>query len=171
MNNAERRAAIISVLGGAKAPVSASSLAERFNVSRQVIVGDIALLRAGGLDILSTPRGYCIASKPAAGSDVFRVACVHSPNDTSKELYIVVDNGGVVLDVIVEHPVYGQLTGRLNISSRYDADVFLQKLETEGAGLLSGLTDGIHIHTISCADGTAAERIRNALMLADMLLT
>ena len=99
-------------------PVSAAALAERFSVSRQIIVGDVALLRAGGTDILATPRGYLLGGR---GGGVERtVACVHAPEEMERELNAIVDAGGEVVDVIVEHPVYGQLTGLLGVRSRYD---------------------------------------------------
>ena len=104
----KRRAALIDCLTAANAPVSASALAAQFSVSRQVIVGDIALLRASGAEISATPRGYVIDRAPSGRS--FTVACVHSCEDTAKELNIMVDNGCTVVDVIVEHPIYGQIS-------------------------------------------------------------
>ena len=61
MNAQSRRNAIMEVLKAEEKPVSASTLAKQFNVSRQIIVGDIALLRAGGADISATPKGYVLA--------------------------------------------------------------------------------------------------------------
>ena len=54
MQAAERRAEILEVLRGAKGAVSATQLAARFGVSRQVIVGDVALLRAAAADVFIT---------------------------------------------------------------------------------------------------------------------
>ena len=65
-----------------------------------------------------------------------------------KELYIVVDNGCAVLDVTVEHPVYGQISGQLQLFSRYDVDQFVQKLRTSNAPALCTLTGGGHLHNI-----------------------
>lgn len=56
MRAEERRQAIRELLQRAKQPVSATALAAQFSVSRQIIVGDIALLRAAGADISATPR-------------------------------------------------------------------------------------------------------------------
>ena len=113
-----RRQAVAQALEEAVGPVSAAALAERFSVSRQIIVGDVALLRAGGTDILATPRGYLLGGR---GGGVERtVACVHAPEEMERELNAIVDAGGEVVDVIVEHPVYGQLTGLLGVRSRYD---------------------------------------------------
>ena len=110
-----RRQAVAQALEEAVGPVSAAALAERFSVSRQIIVGDVALLRAGGTDILATPRGYLLGGR---GGGVERtVACVHAPEEMERELNAIVDAGGEVVDVIVEHPVYGQLTGLLGVRS------------------------------------------------------
>ena len=49
MNAAERRIKITHLLAQSDGPVSATALAAQCGVSRQIIVGDVALLRAGGL--------------------------------------------------------------------------------------------------------------------------
>ncbi len=152
-----RRGDIVELLSAASGPVSASSLAARFSVSRQIIVGDIALLRASGTDISATPRGYVI-SRPKAGL-IRTVACVHDMSSLADELNIMVDNGCTVLDVIVEHPVYGQISGRLELSSRYDVMQFCEKLQTEAAPPLSSLTGGVHLHTLLCPDDDAYRRV------------
>ena len=141
--------------------MSAGALANRFHVSRQVIVGDVALLRAGGADILATPRGY-VAHPPDAGC-IRRVACRHSGEEMGAELTAIVDQGCTVLDVIVEHPIYGQLTGSLQIASRYDVGQFLNRCRRSGAHPLSDLTGGIHLHTLRCPEEDAFTRAREAL--------
>ena len=60
MQREKRKDNIIQKLQSTDSPVSASSLAKEFGVSRQIIVGDIAILRAEGHDISSTPRGYVL---------------------------------------------------------------------------------------------------------------
>ena len=111
MDAQERRQAIARRLEEASGPVSAAVLAREHSVSRQIIVGDIALLRAGGMDIAATPRGYVLPA-PAAGL-VRTLACRHRADQMEEELNAMVDQGCTVLDVIVEHPIYGQLTGQL----------------------------------------------------------
>ena len=147
-------------------PISASALAERFSVTRQVIVGDIALLRSGGADILATPRGYCIQG--AAPGLVRRVAVRHTPHRMETELNIMVDNGCTVVDVIVEHPLYGQLTGSLQLSTRAEVEQFMARSLTTQP--LSALTGGIHLHTLLCPDEAAFQRVREALRQEDILL-
>jgi transcriptional regulator of NAD metabolism len=119
----KRRGEILKLLSAASGPVSAAVLAEKLSVSRQIIVGDISLLRAGGENILSTPRGY-LMERPSAGL-IKTVVCLHRGEDMEKELNIMVDNGCQVLDVVVDHPIYGQLSGRLLLSTRSDVEKFV----------------------------------------------
>lgn len=168
MEAASRRQAILDRLRSADRPVSASALAAGLNVSRQIIVGDIALLRAGGAEISATPRGYVL---PRATDGITRtIACRHTLVQTGQELDILVDNGCTVLDVIVEHPVYGQLTGQLQISSRYDVEQFLARIRDSDAAPLSMLTGGLHLHTLRCPNEDAYTRACAALKAAGLLL-
>lgn len=168
MEAASRRQAILDQLRTADRPVSASALAAGLNVSRQIIVGDIALLRAGGAEISATPRGYVL---PRATDGITRtIACRHTLAQTGQELDILVDNGCTVLDVIVEHPVYGQLTGQLQISSRYDVEQFLARTRDSDAAPLSMLTGGLHLHTLCCPNEDAYTRACAALKAAGLLL-
>lgn len=166
MTATDRRAAIEERLRREHIPISATALAAEFHVSRQVIVGDVALLRAAGVEIHATPRGYLLGAESAGVQSV--LACVHSPEDMGRELNTIVDNGGEVLDVIVEHPVYGQLTGQLRLRSRHDVAQFLRK--AEGASPLSVLTGGIHLHTVRCPDGETLDRVARALRQEGFLL-
>ncbi len=159
MDGKERRKAILEELKGGGRPVSASALARRLGVSRQIIVGDVALLRSAGAAIAATPRGYMLQE----GETGLRrqVACRHTAGEMTAELYAMVDNGCTVVDVIVEHPVYGQLTGGLQLKSRYDVDRFVER--SRGVSPLSLLTEGVHLHTLLCPDEAALERVREAL--------
>lgn len=162
MQSVQRREAILAVLEREKDPVSATNLAHRFGVSRQIIVGDVALLRAAGEAIDATPRGYLL-SRPAAWGIRRQVACIHKSEEMVEELNLCVDQGCAVLDVIVEHPVYGQLTGELQLSSRYEVQQFAERLAAESAHALSELTDGIHLHTLLCPDVGAYQRVCQGL--------
>ncbi|MCD8353292.1 MAG: transcription repressor NadR [Clostridiales bacterium] len=168
MKATERREQILSYLQHQTAPVSASALARQFSVSRQIIVGDVALLRAGGATISATPRGYLLAQRQ---SGLLRqVACLHTGDQMEDELNLCVDQGCSVLDVIVEHPVYGQLVGQLQLHSRYDVQQFVQRVKQESAHSLSELTDGIHLHTLRCPNEDAYQRVCKALNEAGYLL-
>lgn len=164
----ERREAVAKTLREAEGPVSAGALASKFAVSRQIIVGDIALLRASGEEITATPRGYVMAS-PATG--ILRtVACSHTSAQLEKELQIMVDMGCTVLDVIVDHPVYGEIRGNLQLSSRYDIEKFMGRCNGAKAHPLSGLTGGIHLHTLSCPSEEAYRQVCDRLDELGILL-
>lgn len=164
----ERRRQISARLCRAGNPVSAAALAREFSVSRQIIVGDVALLRASGADITATPRGYLLGH---AGTGLVRTAaCSHVPEDMGRELYAIVDAGCEVLDVIVEHPVYGQLAGALHLRTRSDVDQFLRRVEEHRARPLSALTGGIHLHTLRCPDQEACQNALKALETQGFLL-
>ncbi len=166
MNGEMRRRAIRERLEKSGGPVSASALAREFSVSRQVAVGDVALLRAGGMEITATPRGYIL---PKASGGLRRtLACRHGVEEMEAELNAIVDQGCTAVDVIVDHPVYGQLTGPLHLSSRYDVSQFMER--SRNVSPLSLLTDGIHLHTVVCPDEAAFQRVRQSLRELGILL-
>ena len=166
MTSQQRRTEILRRLTETASPLSATALAARLGVSRQVIVGDVALLRAGGTEIQATPRGYLLSAEPAGVTAV--LACVHGSAQTQRELTLMVDYGAEVVDVMVEHPVYGQLTGQLRLRSRYDVERFVEK--AAGTAPLSALTDGIHLHTVRCPDADTLRRVTAALKAEGFLL-
>ena len=161
MDAQQRRQSIARRLADSPGPLSAAALARELSVSRQVIVGDVALLRAGGLDITATPRGYLLPPAPAGLKRTF--ACRHRKEEMEEELNAMVDQGCTVLDVVVEHPIYGQLTGPLRLSSRYEVAQFVSRCRAEEAAPLSQLTEGIHLHNVLCPDQEAAARVEAAL--------
>lgn len=170
MNSEERREKLLSILNNTIEPITATVLAKKFSVSRQVIVGDIALMRAAGIKISATPRGYILNFEPESDDTVFTVACRHDQDNMINELYMIVDNGGTIMDVTVEHPVYGEISGELRISTRYDADIFLEKIKKNQAQPLMRLTGGIHLHRIKCKDEQARKRIIEALKKENIIL-
>ncbi len=163
-----RRQKIIDVLRSSRGPVSAGKLAETFGVSRQIIVGDIALLRAAGTDITATPRGY-VLTRIGAGI-VHKIPCRHKPEEMKQELEIMVDNGCIVRDVIVEHPIYGQIVGQLDILTRHDVNEFVERVSQSDAAPLSDLTGGIHLHTIIAPSKSAYLRVLGKLREKGFLL-
>ena len=168
MTAAERRKEIKNTLASATVPISASVLAAKFSVSRQVIVGDIALLRTAGEDISATPRGYVVHRRETGV--IRQVVCLHNDVGMIEELNTIVDHGCKVLDVIVEHSIYGALSGELNIGTRYDVNVFHQRILEAAAQPLSVLTGGVHIHTLSCPDEAAFERVVRQLKEKGILI-
>ncbi|MDO4516382.1 MAG: transcription repressor NadR [Bacillota bacterium] len=164
---AEERRKIIAQILTADRPISATALAGKFDVSRQIIVGDIALLRASGLDIVATPRGYKLGETTGL---VRTVACIHTGVDAlEQELLAMVDNGCTVLDVVVEHRLYGEITGQLSLSSRYDVQQFVER--ARDSSTLSSLTGGLHLHNLRCPDEEAYQRVCRDLEKLGILYT
>ena len=162
MNGEQRRNLIIDKLKTSNVPVSATSFAEEFGVTRQIVVADIALLRASGYNIHAEHKGYLLDKQDNDGL-LKRVVVKHGKDDVLNELFAIIDNGGKVVDVVVDHSVYGKISADLNLSSRYDAESFVQKIAQTGANPLSLLTEGIHLHTILVKDQNVFERIKSQL--------
>ena len=145
MDGTERRKQILQMLTESAGPVSGTRLAKEFSVSRQVIVQDMALLRANGTEIVSTNRGYLIQKSPQS-SRVFKVH--HDDDLVAAELCLIVDCGAVVRDVFVYHKVYGTVRAELNIRSREDVRRFTEQIESGRSSLLKNVTSGFHYHTV-----------------------
>ncbi|MFI3170963.1 MAG: transcription repressor NadR [Eubacteriales bacterium] len=161
MMASERKHLIVNELKSTTNPVSATQLARKLGVSRQVIVGDVAILRASGEEIIATPRGYLLQKQQESH---YSIACRHTSEQMLDELYTIVDNGCSVLDVIVEHQVYGQLVGKLHICSRKDADAFVENLHASNQEPLSSLTERIHLHTLGCPSAEHYEMLKEDLL-------
>ncbi len=156
MNGETRRSEIIKILLASDSPVSAATLAGKFGVSRQVIVQDIALLRVAGNDILSFARGYRMTG-PSAHRRVFKVQ--HTDEDVEKELNIIIDMGGTVVDVLIYHRSYGTVRANMNIKSRLDVKNFVSDLKSGKSSLLSNATSGYHYHTVEAETEEALDAI------------
>lgn len=153
MDNLNRRREIEYILNSNDSPIKGSYLAEKFNVSRQIIVQDIAILRAQGLNIIATPQGY-LFPKFENKNLIKVITSIHSSNieDIMEELSIIIDLGGKIIDVIVEHPVYGEIRGIINISSKKELNDFIDKLNNKDSKGIASLTNGVHFHTIEVKD-------------------
>ncbi len=166
----ERRERILKLLLECGGTITAASLAEQLGVTRQVIVSDIALLRAKGHQISATPRGYCLRETESQRVQAM-VACSHSKEQLEEELYAIVDNGGSVRDVSVDHPIYGQISAELQLSCRRDVADFLERCETMQAHMLSDMSsDSVHLHTISGENRQVIEHVLDALREKGILI-
>lgn len=160
MTGEARRKYIVETLQQNTDPVTGSKLAEETGVSRQVIVTDMALLKTSNEPIIATNRGYLYMDQDEDTAMHRKVIiCQHTPEQAREELEIIVDSGVTVVDVMVEHPYYGELTGSLMVRSRFDVNQFITAIHHQEAALLSELTDGIHLHTI---EADAKEKISHA---------
>lgn len=160
MTGEDRRNEIVERIRNSETPVSGRALATAFDVSRQVIVQDIALIRAAGHNILSTNRGYII-NEPKAVRRVFKVR--HTDDQLEEELNAIVDLGGRVRDVMVNHRVYGRLTADLDISSRRKAAEFLADIRNGKSSPLKNITSDYHYHTIEADSEQTLDMIASML--------
>lgn len=162
MTGEERRNRIIEVLKNSREPVSGAELAKRLGVSRQVIVQDIALLRAVNRNIISTTRGYLLYYQEV--QKVNRCFLVrHTDDEIEDELCTIVDNGGKVMDVIVMHDIYGEITTGLIIKNRQDVYDFVEKLKSCKTVPLKELTGGVHLHTVEADSEAILDSIEKKL--------
>lgn len=162
MTGEERRKKIIEILRGSEEPVSGAELSKRLNVSRQVIVQDIALLRAVNRNIISTTKGYVLYYQEI--QKVNRCFLVkHSDGQIEDELCTIVDNGGKVLDVIVMHDIYGEISTGLIIKNRQDVYDFIEKLKGNRTMPLMELTGGVHLHTVEADSEAILDSIEKKL--------
>lgn len=156
----ERRKEILSLLGNSSSPIPAGVLSEKFAVSRQVIVQDIAILRANGYDVISTNRGYYIGGAMCA-QRVFK--CRHRLDELVEEAELIINNGGRVEDVFVNHRVYGRISARLDLITKTHAEELHRSLVSGASKPLMSVTDGYHYHTVSADSEQALDAIENAL--------
>lgn len=170
MDTKERRTVLVERLRSAGRPVTGGTLAQELGVSRQVVVGDIAILRAAGLDIYATPQGYMVPESKKQPNIVATLPCRHGMDGLEQELTIIVDNGGKILDVIVEHAIYGELKGNLMLASRRDVADFMHKLQVGGVEPLCSITGGVHLHTVEVPSHDVLLRIKEELQTNGILL-
>jgi transcriptional regulator of NAD metabolism len=172
LDTIKRREAILEILRDIDLPVKGTELAEKFGVTRQVIVQDIAILRARGINILATAQGYIIPKNIDQKNFKKKIVCNHiGISQMEEELNTIVDLGGKILDVIVDHPLYGEIKSPLNIESRHEVSEFIKSINLTNAEPLSSLTQGLHLHTIEVKDEETYERIKKALENKNYLVT
>ena len=161
MKAAERRKIVSEILLNSDVPITGSELADKMNVSRQIIVQDVALLKASGHNILSTHNGYVIQNSPMA-ERVFKLC--HTSDETEDELNTIVSLGGTVVDVFVWHKIYGKMSASLNIYSKYHVDKFLSGVRSGSSSELMSITGGFHYHTVRAESQEILEKIEKTLI-------
>lgn len=162
MEGQERREALVMLLQNSKEPISGTELAKKLKVSRQVIVQDIALLRAVNKNILSTTKGYMIYLREEQKKNrCFLVK--HTNDEIEDELCTIVDNGGKVLNIIVTHDLYGEIAVDLIIKNRQDVYDFMKQAKLKKTVPLKELTDGVHLHTVEADSEEILDKIEQAL--------
>lgn len=160
MKGEERRKQLLNILSSSNNPVSGGTLAKELNVSRQIIVQDISLLRANGATIFSTNKGYLL-QEDRKYSRVFKV--YHTDDQVEEELSTIVDAGGQIRDVFVYHKVYGVLKADMGIKSRRDIRTYMEEISTGKSSLLKNVTSGYHYHTIDAESEEILDAIQEEL--------
>ncbi|MGN0166045.1 MAG: transcription repressor NadR [Lachnospiraceae bacterium] len=166
MRGEERRSRIVTMLKASKEPVSGTKLSQSLKVSRQIIVHDIALLRADGTDIISTAKGYMIhgLSMPER---VYKV--IHDDEHMEEELMLIVNLGGIIKDEFIYHKVYGEVRASLNISSGEDVKKYIEAIKSGKSTSLGNATSGYHYHTVTAANQEILDTIMDELWKAGFL--
>ncbi len=161
MDIEKRRREIISILKGSPGAVKGTELAERFKVTRQVIVKDMSVIKAMEPGIVSTSEGYLFMPSMNLYRRVFLVS--HGGEKMKDELSVIIGSGGIIEDIVVEHPYYGELKANLYLRSMKDIERFADKFNESGATPLSALTGGEHMHTVAAPEEEILDVIEEEL--------
>ncbi len=164
-----RRQRIVELLRLAARPITGTELSTVTGVSRQAVVNDIAILRAAGEPIQGSPRGYVLESARRGGVEAV-IACAHDRDGSRRELECLVDHGVEVLDVVVEHPLYGEVRANLMISSHEDVERYIVALAERNAQPLSSLTGGVHLHHVRADDQDSIDAAMKDLAAQGMIV-
>lgn len=169
MNSIERRDDIVKLLLDSSSPIKGTDIAEKYDVTRQVIVRDIAILRAKGINIMATPDGYIVNRNDGKVKTI--IAVNHKESEMFEEMSTVVKYGGIIEDVIVEHPLYGEIKGVLMVKNLNELNKFINKYNNQKARLLSVLTNGVHLHTIAADTSEDIEGIISELKAKNFIVS
>lgn len=161
LSGQERREQILKILKSSAEPVAGTDLAKQLGVSRQVIVQDMALIRANGIEVIATNRGYVVQESKEV-SRVFKV--IHTDEQVEEELNLFVDLGAKVEDVFVYHKVYGVIKADMNIKSRRDVSKYMGEITSGKSTNLKNLTSNYHYHTIVAEDEQTLELVQEELI-------
>ena len=187
MTGEERRNALLNTIREADAPISGAALAKKYKVSRQVIVQDMALLRAVHHEVYATSKGYVslhgqdsITQKKNTSqmnqitkTSVYRreYKVSHTDEQIEDELNTIVDMGGKVIDVIIKHEVYGTIRADLPIQCRRHVQEFLEEIQSGNSKPLKNLTPGgIHYHNVEADSEETLDFIERELRKKGYLL-
>ncbi|MBR1419931.1 MAG: transcription repressor NadR [Selenomonadaceae bacterium] len=171
LTTAERRTELFHRLQKETKPVSGTELGKLFNVSRQIIVGDIGILRARGIQVTSTPRGYILDEQMHKVGTLTTLTCVAKDlKALEKEITTVVELEGGIRDILIKHPVYGEIRQELSIRSMSDVQRYIEKLKDSDCKPLESLTNGKHYCTVDANDVEAMDAIKKALTDAKILV-
>ena len=163
MNPIERRNYILQKLENTNEPISGNELAKELNVTRQIVVSDIALIRADNKNILSTNKGYILFHDIKKNIPKRTFCVMHKEDEILKEFVAIIESGGRIRDVIVEHDMYGSIIVDLIINNMDDAKHFIMQKKQSHSKSLSNLTNGIHFHTVEADEESILDKIQENL--------
>ena len=164
----ERRREMAALLAATKEPITGDMLAARFHVSRQIIVKDIAALKEQGFEIYPTHYGYLLKKSPLA-ERVFQLK--HTTGQTEEELSTIIEAGGTIVDVFVNHRVYGKISAPLHVFSKEHVKQFIQNLNEEKSLELMNITGGLHCHTVRAESEEILDKIEQELTKKGFIAT
>lgn len=171
ISSGERRKIISQIIRTSEGPITGGELANHMKVTRQVVVQDIALLRESGMPIVATPSGYIWLEKVSPSLPMRVFTCQHTTlSETREELTSIVNGGGTVRDITVDHPVYGEITALLLLRTLEDVETLMERLSRPGVQMLSSMTCGLHMHTVEAPNELALGHIEQALIKAGILV-
>jgi uncharacterized protein len=168
-NGAARRERILRLLREGRRSITGSELSSTLGVSRQAIVNDIAILRAAGEPIGGSPQGYRWRGEQPSGV-LATIACRHDREGCQKELETLVAHGVAVLDVVVDHELYGEVHADMNVWTHRDVQRYMEVLHSSDVEPLSALTGGVHAHHVRAPDDVALGSARGDLANLGFLL-
>lgn len=160
MTGADRRKQILSLMQKSDQPLPGVALGKETGVSRQVVVQDIALLRTEGYPIVSTSRGYYL-DQPKQAVRLIKVC--HTNEQVEDELTTIVNLGGIVLDVMINHRTYGKVTAPMHIKCQRDIRRFMQDMRSGKSSPLMNVTSGYHFHHIAAEKEEILDEIAEEL--------
>ena len=163
----ERRNRILELLESSSEPLSGTAIADRFGISRQVVVTDIAILRSTYPNIMATSRGYIMLHADKCRR-VYKVK--HTDAQTEDELTSIVELGGRVMDIYVDHRIYGTIRKPLDIASKRDVEHFMNDLFAGVSSPLKNITDGYHFHTVEARSASILDEIEKMLQKKGYLI-
>lgn len=166
----KRRKELLTLLKESSSAINGQQLADYFHVTRQIIVQDIAILRADGEEIISTNRGYIYSGSKESKQMQRLFKVKHSVNDIEEELAAIIDNGGRVKTVLVDHPVYGEIQTLLKMTCRRDIYDFMKQVEETEFRPLSEITDGVHYHLVEADTKQDLDEVERALRKLGFLI-
>lgn len=162
MDGKQRREKLIQILQMQTEPISGTQLSKQLGVSRQIIVQDIALIRAEQHSILSTTKGYLMVTpKQSYVSRYFKVK--HKKEEIEDELITIIHYGGKIKNVMIEHPTYGKIITDLFLATEEQVKEFIAKINAEHTVPLYELTKGVHSHKVEAESEEILEKIEQAL--------